>query len=248
MNLVERVTEILLKPKDTWAVIAGEQSSIASIYKSYLVFLAAVPAIAAFIGLSLIGASTFGISFRVPIVAGLVNMVVSFILSLVMIYVLSLIVNALAPSFSGEKNALNAFKLVAYGSTAILLAGIFNLLPSLSPLGLLAGLYSIYLLYTGIPVLMKAPEDKAIAYTIVIIVCGIVASLIIGSVSLMFNKTQDWSMNSGIGGSPNNISINSPDGNINIDAAKLEAMTKELEALGKKLEKPADTTTTEPKK
>lgn len=248
MNLVERAMEIVLKPKETWAVIAGEQSSIASIYKNYLVYLAAIPPIAAFIGLSLIGAGAFGISFRVPIVAGLGNMIVSFILSLVMIYVLSLIVNALAPSFNGEKNPVNAFKLVAYGSTASLLGGIFNLLPSLSPLGLLAGLYSIYLLYTGIPVLMKAPEDKSIGYTIVIIVCGIVASILVGSVSLMFNKTQDWSMNSSIGGSSNNVSINVPDSNVTIDTAKIQAMTKELEALGKKLEKPADATSTDQSK
>ena len=235
MNLVDRVQAILLKPKDTWPVIAGEGGDVASIYKTYLVYLAAIPAIAAFIGFSLVGAGAFGVSFRVPIVAGLVNMVVGFVLSLAMIYVLSLIANALAPTFKGEKNPLNAFKLVAYGSTAGLVGGVFNLLPSLSMLGVLAALYSIYLLYTGIPVLMKAPEDKALGYTAVLIVCGIVASMIVGAVSALFTSGPGMMMGGGMSSS-DNVSIKVPGSEITIDTAKIEAMGKQVEAASKKME------------
>jgi hypothetical protein len=234
MNLVERVQAILLKPKDTWPVIAGEGGDVASIYKNYLVYLAAIPAVATFIGLSIVGAGAFGISFRVPIVTGLVNMVVGFVLSLAMVYVLSLIANALAPTFKGEKNALNAFKLVAYGSTAGLVGGVFNLLPALSMLGVLAALYSIYLLYTGIPVLMKAPEDKALGYTAVLIVCGIVAAVIVGAVSAVF--TPKPSMSLGGSTSSDNVSIKLPGSDITIDTAKIEAIGKQVEAASKKME------------
>ena len=189
MTIVDRVQAILLKPKETWPVIEQEATDPKAIYTNYLIYLAAIPAIATFIGLSLIGAGAFGISFRVPIVSGLVNMVVGFVLSLVMVYVLALIANALAPTFKGEKNLLNAFKLVAYGSTAGFVGGIFSLLPALSMLGVIAALYSIYLIYTGIPVLMKAPEEKAVGYTAVLIVCGIVASLVVGAVSALFTTS-----------------------------------------------------------
>jgi hypothetical protein len=235
MNLVDRVQAILLKPKDTWPVIAGEGGDVASIYKTYLVYLAAIPAIATFIGFSLVGAGAFGVSFRVPIVSGLVNMVVGFVLSLAMIYVLSLIANALAPTFKGEKNQLNAFKLVAYGSTAGLVGGVFNLLPSLSMLGVLAALYSIYLLYTGIPVLMKAPEDKALGYTAVLIVCGIVASMIVGAVSALFTSGPGTMMGGGMSSS-DNVSIKVPGSEITLDTAKIEAMGKQVEAASKKME------------
>ncbi|MBT9553874.1 MAG: YIP1 family protein [Hydrogenophaga sp.] len=235
MNLVDRVQAILLKPKDTWPVIAGEGGDVPSIYKNYLVYLAAIPAIATFIGFSLVGAGAFGVSFRVPIVSGLVNMVVGFVLSLAMIYVLSLIANALAPTFKGEKNQLNAFKLVAYGSTAGLVGGVFNLLPSLSMLGVLAALYSIYLLYTGIPVLMKAPEDKALGYTAVLIVCGIVASMIVGAVSALFTSGPHMMMGGGMSSS-DNVSIKVPGSEITLDTAKIEAMGKQVEAASKKME------------
>jgi hypothetical protein len=179
MNLVERVQSILLKPKATWPEIDAEQADAASLYKNYVMILALIPAVASFIGLSLIGIGAFGVSFRVPIVSGLANMVVGYVLSLVMVFVLALIIDAMAPTFEGTRSQIGALKLSAYASTAAFVGGIFSLLPSLSVLGALAALYGIYLLYTGLPVLMKCPPDKAIAYTAVVVVCAIVGGFII---------------------------------------------------------------------
>lgn len=228
MNLVERVQAILLKPKETWPVIAQEGGDVASIYKNYLVILAAIPAVATFIGLSVVGAGMFGVSFRVPIVAGLVNMVVGYVLSLVMVYVLSLIANALAPTFGGEKNTLNAFKLIAYASTAGMVGGIFNLMPGLSMLGLLASLYSIYLIYTGIPPLMKSPEDKAIGYTVVIIVCGIVAGLVMGLASSLLTRGGGMAMG-GMGGASDQVSFKVPGTEVTLDTSKIEEASRKMQ-------------------
>ena len=179
MNLIERVSAILLKPKETWPVIEAEPATVAGLYKNYIALLACIPAVAGFIGMSLVGVSGF-VTFRVPLVTGLVNMVVSYVLSLVMVYVLALIVNALAPKFSGQPNSINALKLVGYGLTAGFLGGIFSIVPALGALGIVAALYTIYLIYSGIPHLMKCPPEKAVAYTAVVIVCGVVAGLVIG--------------------------------------------------------------------
>jgi len=235
MDLIERVQSLLLKPKETWPLIEAEGGDIPAIYKNYLIYLAAIPAVASFIGLSLVGVGGFGIHFRVPIVTGLVNMVVGFVLTLAMIYVLSLIANALAPTFKGVKNPFNAFKLVAYGSTAGLLGGVFSLLPALSMLGLLAALYSIYLLYTGIPVLMKVPEDKALGYTAVLIVCGIVAGVVVGAIGAIFTSGPNSMMGGGMTPTED-ISIKVPGSEITIDTAKIEAMGKQVEAASKKME------------
>ena len=229
MNLVERVQAILLKPKETWPVIAQEAGDVASIYKNYLVILAAIPAVATFIGLSVVGAGMFGVSFRVPIVAGLVNMVVGYVLSLVMVFVLSLIANALAPSFAGEKNALNAFKLVAYASTAGMVGGIFNLMPGLSMLGVLASLYSIYLIYTGIPPLMKSPQDKAIGYTVVIILCGIVAAVIVGVASSVFTRVGGGMTMGSVGSSSEQTTFKLPGTDITLDTAKIEEASSKMQ-------------------
>ncbi|WP_332776101.1 Yip1 family protein [Polaromonas sp.] len=225
MNLVQRVQDILLKPKDTWPVIEQEATDTAALYKNYLIILAAVPAVAAFIGLSLIGVGAFGVHVRVPFVPGLVNMVVSYALSLVMVFVLALVVDALAPTFGGSKSQISALKLVAYGSTAGFLGGIFSLLPSLSILGLLAALYSIYLIYTGLPVLMKNPPEKSLAYTAVIIVCGIVAGVILGTVTALLTPgTSSMHLGSGMG-SHEAVSIKTPGGEMTMDTAKARRPT-----------------------
>lgn len=239
MSLIQRVQDILLKPKETWPIIAGEGGDTASIYTNYLLYLAAIPAIASFIGLSLIGAGGFGFSVRVPIMSGLVQMVVGFVLSLVMVFVLALIVDALAPTFNGNKSQISALKLVAYGSTAGFVGGIFGLIPSLSILGLIAGLYSIYLIYTGVPVMMKCPPEKAGAYTAVVVVCGIVAAVILGAVSAVFMPSAGMRMGAGmgagaIGGKDTNVTITAPGGGeMKIDTAKMEAMAKQMEEASK---------------
>ena len=185
MSLVERVQSILLKPKQTWPVIAAESTDAASIYSRYLVILAAIPAIASFIGLTLVGVGGFGVSYRVPIGMGLTQMVVRYVVSLVMVFVMALVVDALAPNFGGTKNQVQALKLVAYSCTAAFVGGIFGIIPSLAILSLLASIYSIYLLYTGISVLMRCPAEKAAVYTAVVIVAVIVIGVVFSALMAM---------------------------------------------------------------
>lgn len=189
MNLIQRVKDILLAPKQTWPVIEAEPADTVSLYKNYLMILAAVPAVAGFIGMSLFGFSMMGVTIRTPFLSGLAHMVTSYVLMLVMAFVMSLIVDTLAPSFGGQKNSLAALKLVVFGGTAGMLGGIFSLIPALSMLGFIASLYSIYLIYLGLPVLMKCPQEKAVLYTVVILLCALVAGMIVGSISSLFTPT-----------------------------------------------------------
>ena len=128
MNLIERAKAILLRPAETWPVIDAEPATVASIYKDWLVIMAAIPAVCTFIGLSVIGAGMFGYGFRIPILYGLESMVLRYVMSLVAAFVMALIVDALAPSFSGTRSRINALKLVAYGATAGFVGGIASLL------------------------------------------------------------------------------------------------------------------------
>ena len=232
MSLLQRVQNILLQPRQTWPVIAGEPGDIASLYKNYLLPLAAIAPIASFIGMSLVGVGAFGVQVRVPILSGLLSALVAYAVSLAMVFVLALIVDALAPSFAGVKNQGQAFKLVAYAMTAGFLAGIFNLLPALSVLGLLASLYSIYLLYTGLPVLMQCPPEKAPGYTAVVTLCGIVAGIVVGTLAALLTPSPSASLGADTGA----ISIQTPEGSISIDSTKLEAMARKMQEAGKKIE------------
>jgi hypothetical protein len=236
MALIQRVQDILLKPKETWPAIAQEPASVASIYNNYVIYLAAIPAIAGFIGLSLVGVGGFGgFGFRIPIVSGLVNMVVGYVLSLAMVFVLALVVDALAPTFSGTKDRVAALKVVAYGSTAGFVGGVFSLLPALSILGLIAALYSIYLIYTALPTLMRCPPEKAGAYTAVVIVCGIVLGVLIGIVSSAVLPSRMMGAGA-LGGRHGDVSIKTPDGEVKIDTSKMEEMARKAEEAAKRME------------
>lgn len=230
MNLIERVRAILFQPRQTWPVIAAEPATPAGLYTSYIALLAAVPAVAGFIGFSLIGMGGI-VNFRVPIVSGLVNMVVGYALSLALIYVLSVIVDALAPKFGGQRNGLAALKLVAYGATAGLLGGIFSVLPALGVLGVLAALYSVYLIFTGLPVLMKCPPERALGYTAVVVLCGFLAALVIGLVTAVVSPGAG--VMAGLGAASResgNVTLKVPGTDIAIDTRQFEEAAQRIEA------------------
>lgn len=181
MDLVSRVKGILLNPKNEWAAIDTEPTSVGALYTGYIVPLAAIPAICGFIGSSIIGYSVLGVSVKTSMSSGLTSAVISFALSLVSVYVMGLIIDALAPSFGGQKSQIQALKVAAYSSTAAWLAGVFSILPTLGVLGIV-GLYSLYLLFVGLPILMKSPADKSMGYTVVVIISWIVLYIVIGAV------------------------------------------------------------------
>ncbi|MCJ7641846.1 MAG: YIP1 family protein, partial [Desulfobacterales bacterium] len=132
MNLVERVKGILLKPKEEWQTISGETTTIPELYKTYIVILAAIGPVASIIGMSIVGISLpFAGSFRIPITTSIASAVVHYILTLVGVYILALIIDALAPTFSGEKSINQAFKVASYSSTPGWVVGIFTIIPAL---------------------------------------------------------------------------------------------------------------------
>lgn len=182
-KLVDRVRAIILRPKEEWLVIDKEQTDIATLYRTYVLPLAAIGPVANAIGGALFGTSLPGLGgTRVPITNAIVGALVAFALALVGVYVVAQVIDNLAPRFTGTRNLTGAFKVAAYSSTAQWVAGVFALIPSLSALSIV-GLYSLYLLYLGLPVLMKVPQEKATSYTLTVVVVALVVFIVIGVVS-----------------------------------------------------------------
>ena len=186
MNITERIKGIVLKPKEEWQTIAGEMTSIADLYKNYIILLAAIGPVASFIGMSLVGVSLpMGGAYRVSITTGIMSAIVRYSLTLVSVYILAFVIDYLAPTFSAEKNLNQAFKLATYSYTPGWLAGIFALIPALGVLSIL-GLYGLYLIYVGLPILMKSPQEKSTGYTIAIIIAAIMIFFVISAISQAF--------------------------------------------------------------
>lgn len=187
MAFVDRVKNTLLSPRSEVQVIDAEPATVSSLYTGYIAPLAAIPVICQAIGWSLIGISIpfVGGHYRVPIGTSIIRAVVTYVLMLIGVYIGAFIVDALAPTFSGTKNMVQALKVIAFSATPVWIVGIFNLIPALGIISLLGLLYGLYLLYLGLPVLMKSPADKAAGYTVVVIIAcfivGVIISVIVGA-------------------------------------------------------------------
>lgn len=182
MTLMDRVKNIILTPKTEWPVIDREPGDLSYLFMNYVAILAAIPAIAGFIGSAMIGYSITGIgTVRMPVGTALFSAIVSYALTFLMVYVVALIVDALAPTFGARKNFPSALKLTVYSLTPFWLAGIFSAIPGLRFLSIL-GLYGFYLLYLGLTPLMKSPQEKSLLYAAAIVVCTIVISIVIGMI------------------------------------------------------------------
>jgi uncharacterized membrane protein len=187
MNLQTRVINILSKPAQEWPVIASEAADVASLYKEYIMLLAAIPAICGFLGMTLVGVSVpFMGQIRTPMASGLAGLVVGYVLSLAGIFLAAFIVDKLAPSFQSSGGIVQALKMVAFASTPTWIAGVLQLIPLLGALALVAVLYGVYLFYLGLPSVMKTPRDKVIPYMVVSAIVIIVISVVTASISGVF--------------------------------------------------------------
>lgn len=236
-KLIARAKNILLTPKTEWPVIAGETETVQSLYLNYIVVLAAIPAVIGFIKSSILGSGAFGITVRSSIGAGITQMIVQYVLTLAMLFVMALIIDALAGTFGAQKNQVQALKTSAYTYTASAIASI-GLILGLG-LGMLIGLagaiYGIYLLYLGLPSTMKCPQEKAGGYAAVAIICAIVLWWVIGLVTFSIVGT------SMLGAASSGFHIGSSDsGSVSIDSnsalGKLAAMGAAAEKASKQMD------------
>lgn len=170
MNLVDRVKNILLSPKEEWPKIAAEPATVQSLYLGYIMILAAIGPVA-----MILRGMGFGFGLGLPFAIGI------YVMTLVVTLVVALVVDLLAPTFGGQKDFVGSLKLVAYAYTAAWIAGIFRLIPMLGGIiGLLAGIYSLYTFYLGVSPVKKCPAEKAIGYTIVVLICNILLFWLLG--------------------------------------------------------------------
>lgn len=181
--LVARVKGILLQPKAEWQIIDGEFATSKSLYSGYALILAAIGPIA-----TLFASVVFKHN---GIVGAVILAALSYVLSLAAIYVFGVIINALASSFGGTPNAIQAQKLAVYSYTAAWVAGVAYLIPGLGEVvSFVGGIYTLVLLFFGLPVLMKVPEDKKVVYYVVTLLAGFaliaIASLVVAAIAATF--------------------------------------------------------------
>jgi Yip1 domain len=184
-KLIQRARSVLVSPRTEWPAIAAAPATVADLFRDYFAVLAAIPPVCGFVKISLIGYAWHGFRvYRRGIAPGLSAALVEYIVSLVAVYALAVIVDALAPNFAGQPSRIQALKLVGYAYTAAWVAGFARLLPGLAGLIALAGgIYSVYLLYLGLPHTMKVPAERVAPYTAVVVVIALLIGWLIALIT-----------------------------------------------------------------
>ena len=233
-NIFDRAKAILLTPKSEWEKIAAETTPVRDIFLRYVMPLAAIGPLARLLREQLFGYGAAGFHLKPGLVWSLSSAVVSYALGLAAVVVAALIADFLAPKFEGKASRDNAFKLIAYGGTAAWVAQIFWLLPWLGFFAIL-GLYSLYLLYTGISPMMKVPQDKQPVYAIATIVASAILMALAAPIA------------GRIVGAPGGGSMDmTTDGKLmlpggaTVDAGKLDQLGKQAEAIASGNVQPVD--------
>jgi hypothetical protein len=171
-----------MSPKTEWDRIDTEPATPQGLFTGYAMILAAIPAVAGLIG-GMFPVCVLGVCVHMNIISLIVGTIVMYVGGLAAVYAIALAASEVASSFEGQKNTVQALKLIVYSWTAAWVGGILAIVPMLGMLALLAVLYSFYLLYVGAPRLMKVPESKVLGYVAVVAVIGIVIMGIIGAIA-----------------------------------------------------------------
>jgi hypothetical protein len=184
-KVVQRARALLVSPRTEWPVIAAEPATVQDLYREYIMILAAIPPICQFVKTSILGYGWHGFRiYRLGVGAGLTAAIVEYVVSLLGVYVLAVIIEALAPNFAGESNRIQALKVAGYSYTASWIAGCAQILPGLYGLVALAGaIYSVYLLYLGLPSTMKVLPERAGGYTAVTVIVALILGWIIAVIT-----------------------------------------------------------------
>lgn len=175
-KLQARVLGILKNPTIEWRTISGESDDIQSLYMNYIVPLAAVPAVAMFLGLGIIGVPFVG---RFGFFTALMTGIVVYVQTLVAPLVAAIVIEQLAPRFNSSGSTVDALKLVAYSSTPFWVGGVIYLVIYLAPLMILPVVYAVYLFYLGLPPMLKTHPNNVVPFMLVSFLAIIVVNILL---------------------------------------------------------------------
>lgn len=163
--LISRVKGLILSPQKEWETIETERTSILDLYRGYIIFLAAIPPFASFLGAWLFGSHGLHPTFM----AGLLRAAVQYLLSLPALFIVAFVISMAAPHFDGRSDDRRALALAAYSYTPAWLAALFGLVPGLRFLDVL-GFYGVYVFSLGLTRMMRVPKENLDVFTLVALV------------------------------------------------------------------------------
>ena len=193
--ILNHIWGLYAHPKEEWHDIEKRHESL-SYSLIHILTIALIPTICFFYAAAYIG-WTIGVGAPIKIsVASAQIMAVSMYFGLIIgVFSLAYLIQWMAKTFDSKPDFVQALELASYTATPLLMVGITALFPVLwfvALAGLAAVAYSVYLLYSGVPIMMNIPEEKGFIYSSSVVTCGLVLL-----VTLMAGTAIMWTMGFG---------------------------------------------------
>jgi hypothetical protein len=164
-------------PRVEWKSISDEKLDLTQFSLARLGILAAVPAISFFIGITQVGWSLSGEAFHKVAMSYAIPMTVAFyVLIIVATLLMAYFTFSMERAFGTETSLERCLLFVTYTATPMYMAGLVGFVPIVwlcMTVLMAAVIYSLYLLYVGIPIYMKIPEGRGFIVATSIISAGL---------------------------------------------------------------------------
>ncbi|MBD3658168.1 MULTISPECIES: Yip1 family protein [Marinobacter] len=187
---------LLTHPDREWEAIRNESESVGKLYFGHVLILALIPAAAAFYGSTQVGWQIGdGQVIRLTAASALQLSALFYAAMLAGIYIIGRFIDFFAATYEVRERTPRGVTLAAYTATPVFLLGVIAVYPNIwvnMLVGLAAIAYAVYLLYEGLPILMKIPEDRGFMFASSVLTVGLVMFVGLLAISVVI-----WSM--GIG-------------------------------------------------
>lgn len=177
--LLRHVPGLLTQPRTEWEAIAAESTSVVDCLRSYVLILAAIPPIAGLLGTTLVGwqfseGEVTRLTFRSAL-----NISIAYYLAIVVaVLTIGKLVHWMSQTYGADQPLSRCIALAAYTATPLLLVGIVQIYPVLwlnYVIGLPVLAYTVYLFYSGVPIMMQIPTERAFLFASAVLAVGLVA-------------------------------------------------------------------------
>jgi hypothetical protein len=172
--ILSRAYGLLREPTKEWEQIKAEETTVQNILIGYVAPLAAIPIVC-----DVIGQSVFNAGLQVDFGQAFIRAVVTWIVSIGIVFFLGIVVNIAAESFEAEKDDLAAQKIAAYSYTPAFLSGVFSLWPPLGWLPLFALAWGVFIMFRGLGPLMRAPKETAAGYAATVTIAAMIGTIVL---------------------------------------------------------------------
>ena len=177
--VLKHIWGLFVNPKREWVSIRNDECTVGKCYALHVMLLAAIPAISGFIGTTQFGWQ-IGVGDPVKLTlasAGMISIMYYFAM-LVGVYAIGWMIHWMGKTYDADVPLAQCVVLAAYTATPLFLIGIMELYPVLwlnMVVGIVALAYTVYLLYSGVPIMMDISEDRGFLFSSAVLAVGLVA-------------------------------------------------------------------------